>query len=147
MADGPQRVSQFEASLTVDGKDYGVWATREGGATEADTQDPYRPGGMGPPESGGGDPVTGTLTMRKRFKGAGIASLYVELVGKVGSGEAVVTMQPLDKAGVAFENPLVWKGVLVGVEPPDHDANSNEWATFQVTIEPDGHPTTGAAAA
>jgi hypothetical protein len=143
MATGPQRVSQFQTSLTVDGKDYGVWDTREGGATDADTPDPYRPGGMGPPESAGGEPVTAQLTLRKRFKGAGIAATYVELVTKTGSGEAVVTFQPLDKAGHAFEKPIVWRGVLIGVEPPMHDSNSSDWATFQVTVEPDGHPATG----
>lgn len=142
MAVGPQRTSQFEASLTVDGTEYGVWDTKEGGATEADTPDQYRPGGMGPPESGGGDPVTGDLTMRKRFKGSGISSAYVSLVEKVGSGEAVVTLQPLDKAGNAFESPISWRGVLTAVEPPEHDSNATEWATFQVTIQPDGHPTT-----
>lgn len=143
MANGPQRVSQFDASLTVDGADYGTWDTREGGATEADTPDPYRPGGMGPPESAGGDPTTADLTMRKRFKGPGIAQTYVDLVDKVGQGDAVVTFQPLDKAGNAFEKPIVWKGVLTAVEPPEHDSRSTEWATFQVTIQPDGHPTTG----
>lgn len=137
------RTSQFRATLKVDDTDYGTWDTREGGATEADTPDPYRPGGMGPPESAGGDPVTGDLTMRKRFKGATIAETYVALVNKVGSGACVVTFQPLDAAKVAFGKPIVWKGVLTGIEPPDHDSNETGWATFQVTVQPDGHPATG----
>jgi hypothetical protein len=136
------RVNQFDATLTVDEVDHGTWDTKEGGATEADAPDPYRPGGMGPPESEGGDPVTGNLTMRKRFKDSGAAAKYVELVGKVGSGDAVVTMQPLDKAGQAFEGPLVWKGILIGCEPPEHDSNSTDVAMIQVTIQPEGHPTT-----
>jgi hypothetical protein len=119
-------------TLTVDGRNCGVFSKREGGGTTSDDTK-YRRGGGEPKKALGGDvdvdevKLTGLQELVTR-------DLIKWLRTRVGKGAAVVKEQPLDADGKAWGKPDVWTGKLSGVASAEVDVNGSDAAEFEATI-------------
>lgn len=133
----PARREQFRVTVTVDSTDLGTFDAMSGGdATSEETK--YREGGMAPEVSLGGSQSIDNVTVTRLYKPDRDHALYPWLVSRRGKGAAVVSRQPLDDDGNAFGSPTVYRGKLLRVSSPEHDANSSEAATFELEISTNG---------
>lgn len=127
------RKDQFNVTLSIDGKSYGVWDKHDGGEIDS-SEKKYKPGGMGKEQSLGGTKTTGNITLERAYDLQRDGSILAELKAKAGKGVATVTKQPLDADGIAFGPQEVEVGTLKRVTPPSHDSNSTDEATIQVEV-------------
>lgn len=135
------RKDMFRVSLTVDGVDWGVWASKTGGKIDSEAIS-YKDGGMTPGESLGGPRNVEVITLERRYKHQRDHDRIQKLFNATGKGKCVVKQQPLDENGAAYGRPIVWTGTLKSTSTPDVDANStSDAATYAVEITPDGDPT------
>jgi hypothetical protein len=115
----------------------GTWDAHEGGAVTAEDLK-YSPGGMAPQVSLGGRAVTENIVLRRLYdpdRDHNAIHLWISWVGKA---SCVVTKQLLDVDGNAFGRPLVYRGKLIRVTPPNHDSESNTAARLEVEISTAG---------
>lgn len=132
------RKDQHRVSVSIDGVKLGVFDVLTGGETDSDELK-YRPGGMAPVISLGGVVTVGQLIVSRLYKLQRDHLRVHWLLGRVGKGQAVVTKVVLDPDGNAFGKPLVTKGVLKRVTPPEVDSNATgDAATIELEITPEG---------
>lgn len=118
------RADQRRVTVVVEGIDLGEMDTRSGGAITAESTK-HRPGGMRDEIDYGGPVSIEDLEL------TGVYDLDV-LHPKVPALRAIVgrpntttvTEQPLDRDGNAKGKPDVYRGSLVGLAPPEFDANA-----------------------
>jgi hypothetical protein len=136
------RKDQYDTRVSVDGQDLGTFDTLTGGESDT-TELTYKPGGMAPQVSLGGLVTIGQVVLGRLYvldrdhqnsNGTGIAWL----LSRVGKGQVVVTKQPLDIDGNAFGKPLVYKGTLKRVTPPEVDSQSTDAALVELEVTPAG---------
>jgi hypothetical protein len=109
---------------------------REGGAVGSDTVK-IRPGGMAPSLAFPGPREVDTVTVRLLYRHGEQPGLYDWLRARVGR-RMVVKQQPLDPAGSpGFETPYTWQGILSNVGGLEYDADSNDPAEVELSMEPD----------
>jgi hypothetical protein len=60
------------------------------------------------------------------------------LLGRVGKGDVVCNKAVLDTDGNTYGKPLVTKGKLKRVTPPEVDSTSTDAATIELEITPEG---------
>jgi hypothetical protein len=131
------REDTFAVSVTIDGRDFGVWENRTGG--EGDSEDnKVRLGGMGPEVSLGGSKTLGNITLRKLYDLDGIGNDIAWLYAVRGRAPVVVTNQPLDQDGNVHGRRWTWQGVLKAVTPPDYDAQGTDAAYIEIEVAPSG---------
>lgn len=132
------REDMFEVSITVDGRDLGVWEKRSGGAGDSeDTK--VRRGGLRGQASIGGPQTRENITAKKLFDlKADAVALYLWLDARRGKGDVTVNNQPLDRDGNSFGDGWTNTGILKQVTPPDVDADSNDAAYLEIEIGSDG---------
>jgi len=132
------RKDQHRVTVIVDGVKLGVFDVLTGGETDSDELK-YRPGGMGPVESLGGVVTVGQLIVSRLYKLQRDHLRIHWLLGRVGKGQVVVNKAVLDPDGNAFGKPLVTKGVLKRVTPPEVDSNATgDAAIIELEITPEG---------
>lgn len=123
-------------TVSVDGEQIGVFASRTGGETTAEVPK-SRPGGMAPEEAYPALPTTGDVTLtrvNKRDRPTGSDhDLARRLRPRAGLAAIVISEQPLDANALPWGRPTVWTGVLTGVNGGDADANSNEVRNLELT--------------
>lgn len=129
--------NQYRVHLTLDGEDYGVFDKKEGGEVDSE-ESKYRPGGMAPQISLGGQTEVGNLTLSRLYERDRDHARVHALMGRVGKGSVVVTVQPLDEDANPWEDPLVYNGTLKRVQPPDVDSMSSDPAMLEIEITPAG---------
>lgn len=136
MIDG-MRANTWANTVTVDGVPLGVWDTLEGGEVDSE-ETRYRPGGMAPQVSLGGTATVGALTLGRLLSRGRDWDLLRRLMNRAGKARATVHRQPLDSDGNPWGRPMVYRGVLKTVTPPDTDSDSDDPALWQIVITPEG---------
>lgn len=131
------RVDQYDTRVTVDGRDLGTFDKLTGGEIDSE-ETTYKPGGMGPRISLGGSVNVGNVTVSTLYDLSRIHLIIHWLIGRVGRGQIVVNKQPLDPDGNAFGRPLVYRGVLKQVNPPEVDSESSDAALIEMEMTPNG---------
>lgn len=137
MTDG-LRQNTWANTVTVDGKSLGVWDTLEGGEIDSE-ESRYRPGGMAPQVSLGGVPTTGNVTLGRLLERGRDWDLMRRIAAtRVGKAAVTVHRQPLDRDGNPWGRPMIYRGVLKTVTPPDTDSDSDDAAVWQIVVTPEG---------
>lgn len=131
------REDTFQCTVTVDGRNLGVFRGRTGGAGDSE-ETKMRLGGMGPQVSLGGPQTMENVTVTKEFDLDGIANDVPWLMAGRGRLSASVVVQPLDEDGNAHGRRVTWTGKLKQVTYPDHDAEGNDPAEIELEIATDG---------
>lgn len=137
MAGRGTREDTFRVTLTVDGRDYGVWDKKTGGSADSNNT-VYHPGGMAPQKSLGGQPIYDVLTLERLYELERDHDNLPGLLAAAGHGKAVAKQLPLDVNGQAYGRPIVYIGLLKKVQPPSHDSTSTNPAMLAVEISLDG---------
>lgn len=128
------RVDHFRVTMSLDGVDFGIWDTKEGGETDSE-ETRYKPGG-GPEEPLGGKQTVTQLTVTRMFRRGRDDELMSLLRRKSGSGEAIVKVVNTDADGNPWSTGETYKGVLKRVAPPQIDSNSSDVAMITAEITP-----------
>ena len=131
------RKDQHRVTVTVDGRSLGVWDVLTGGETDTDELT-YKPGGMAPAISLGGIVTVGQLIVSRIYQLERDHLQVHWLLGRVGKGNVVINKAVLDEDRNAFGQPLVTRGKLKRVTPPEVDSNSTDAATIEIEITPQG---------
>jgi len=129
---------QHRVSVKVDGVNLGVFDVMTGGESDSD-EFKYRPGGMAPVIALGGVVTVGQLIVNRLYQLNRDHQNIHWLLSRVGKGNVVVTKTILDPDGNAFGKPLVTKGLLKRVTPPEVDSNTTvDAAIIELEITPEG---------
>lgn len=146
-AGGPTRSDTYLLNVQVEHPrtgamiNYTIWDKMTGGELTASTTS-YRPGGMGPPISLGGQKTAANITVSRLYRLARDHDKVQDLLDGVGRSKMIVTRQPLDIEGNAYGKPIVWRGVLDGVKVPDVDSESSTAGIIELTMVVEGYPST-----
>ena len=119
------REDQGDIRLSVDGVAYfHSWSTYSGGdVTVSDAK--ARPGAMGDEVSCGGPATRNDITITISWSDLVLAQ-YSALENKCGNGKAKVSINYLDRNGVAIPGAVFSRtGTLKGVSDPNYDTNGN----------------------
>jgi hypothetical protein len=139
------RESQYAVRIALDDVDTGIWDKMEGGARDSE-ESKYKPGGMQPEISLGGQQTVENITVSRLYV---LDRDHAQWVGKflnrVGRGKVTVTKQPLDIDGNVFGDPIVYTGILKTVTPPDVDSESDDASLWSFEVTPSGTIHTGPA--
>lgn len=134
------RRDMYDTRVSVDGKNLGTFDVLTGGETDTDELT-YKPGGMAPAISLGGSVTVGQVVVSRLYAlDRDHASIHW-LMSRVGLGDVVINKQPLDVDGYAFGKPLVYRGKLKRVTPPEVDSTSTDAATIELEVTPAGRVT------
>jgi len=137
MAINATRQDEYDVRVTVDGINLGTFDTLTGG--EIDSEElKYKPGAMAPEVSLGGTTTTGQVTVTRNYRLVRDHDRVHWLLGRVGRGNVVINKQPLDHDGNAYGRPLVYRGILKRVLPPEHDSNTADAAMIEIEVTPHG---------
>jgi hypothetical protein len=129
-------------TVSLDGANMGVWDKKTGGGVDS-TITQYLPGGMAPQISLGGTKQTANLTIERLYRLQRDHKTIQQWINAVGRGRVVVNQQPLDIDGNAFGAPIVYKGTVKQVTPPEVDSTSANAAMLAVEIVVDSQPHVG----
>lgn len=139
---GPTRADTWRTTVTLDGENMGVWDKKTGGkVTSSVTQ--YLPGGMAPQISLGGTKTTENVTLERLYRLQRDHKKIQKWINAVGRGSIVINQQPLDVDGNAFGTPIVYKGTLMSVTPPENDSTSTSAAMLSIEVVIDSQPHVG----
>ena len=123
--------SDYQVTVSVDGKPLGVWDTRSGGDTDSD---------IGSKNTGEGRklyhgrPNYADLTVSRDFERERDHELSRTLERRAGRAPMTVSEQPLDEDGNAWGKPKVWTGKLKSVNTGEYDADSGDPRTLELTM-------------
>lgn len=137
------RTDTWQIKATIDGKDFGVFEGRTGGAGDSE-ETKLRLGGMGAQVSLGGAQTLENITLRKLWDGMSDFSSsgndVVWLYARRGKAEVTCTNQPLDQDGNIYAGKkFTFTGILKQVTVPDYDAQGNEGAFLELEVATDGN--------
>jgi hypothetical protein len=130
------REDEYQVTATLDGSPLGVFDKLSGGALDS-TETKYKPGGMAPQISLGGSQEASNVVIQRLYVLTRDRPLVATLLRRAGKGAMVVVKQSLDENGVAFGDPITYKGTLKMVTLPDHDSESNNAALMQLEVSTD----------
>lgn len=145
MAGGPTRADTYSINVQITHPrtgnliDYGTWDKMSGGEVDSD-DNKYKPGAMGPPVSLGGPKTVGNVTVSRLYRLGRDHDGVQQLIDAAGKSRMVVTKQPLDLDGNAYGRPIVYKGVMKRVTPPDVDSESSDAGIIELEMTVDGFP-------
>jgi hypothetical protein len=130
-------------SVTRDGttRNLGTFDKLTGGDVDSDDVK-YRPGNMADQISLGSyrtvNNITASRLLDLKRDLAGSPGNLAWLMNGVGSADVVVTKQSLDVNKNPFGSPIVYRGKLKAVTPPEVDSESTDAALFEIEITTDG---------
>ena len=132
------RVDQYDVRVVVDGRDLGTWDKLTGG--EIDSEElTFKPGAMGDRISLGGSVNLGNVTVSKLYNLAHVHAVVEDVAERHRLRGEDDAQQPLDVNGAAWgSSPLVYKGKLKRIAPPEHDSESNDAALLELEMTPAG---------
>jgi hypothetical protein len=130
------RQDTFSCTVTIDGRNYGVFEGREGGAGDSE-ETKTRLGAMGPEVSLGGAQTIENVTVKKLYDLDGIGQDIALLYARRGRARCSITTQPMDKDGNVHGRGWTYQGILKQVTPPDYDAEGNDAAMIELEITVD----------
>jgi hypothetical protein len=139
---GPTRSDTWRATVSLNGENLGVWDKVTGGAIDSEELK-FKPGGMAPQVSLGGSKTNENVTLQRLYRLVRDHNHLQKLINAVGRGSVVVSKQPLDVDGNPFGRPIVYKGILKRVTPPEHDSESNSPAMLEIEVSTSGTPHVG----
>jgi hypothetical protein len=131
------RQDQYNVAVSVDGRDLGTFDKFDGGEMDSD-ETKYRPGGMQPQVSLGGQSMVNNVTVSRLYNLGRDHQLMPWLLARVGKVQAIVKKQPLDVDGNPFGDPLVYRGKLKQVTAPPADSESNDAALLALEVSSGG---------
>lgn len=132
------RQDQYSVTVTIDGLGaLGVFDTFKGGEVDSDEQK-YRPGGMADPVSLGGAVTMGNVTIERNYVLDRDHPIIHQLLALTGKATISVAKQPLDVNRVPYGRPLIYKGKIKTVTPPEHDSTSSDPAMLTIEFVPTG---------
>lgn len=131
------RKDEYDVKVIVDGRNLGTFDVLTGGETDTDEL-VYKPGGMLPQISLGGIVTVGQTIVSRIYQLDRDHASAHWLLSRVGRGQMVINKQPLDADGNAYGKPLVYKGTLKRVTPPEVDSNSTDAAIIELEMTPAG---------
>lgn len=131
------RQDQHNITVEVNGVDYGTFDKMSGGGIDSDSKK-YKPGNMAPEISLGGSRSVDNVVVSRLYDETRDHPQVKVLLEAVGTGEAVVKKQPLDKNGVPSGQPLVYRGTLKRCTPPDADSESTDAAMLELEVDTEG---------
>lgn len=110
----------------------GFWATKTGGATEADTTQAWN-GGSLVPEVLASPSTTSNVVVTRPYKPIRDGQVKRLLRGRVGSWRTTVSVQDTDADLTPIGTPDVYaNALLVALRPPDFDAGSGDPQTMEL---------------
>jgi len=115
----------------------GVFDTWEGANVTAENTK-HRRGGMGPQVAIGGPVTIEDLTISRDYDLTRDHKDAHWLSNAVGRARVIAKKTYLDEDGVAFGDPIVITGILIGYNQPNSDSDSGDIAMFEIVINPDG---------
>lgn len=139
---GPTRADTWRTTVSLNGENMGVWDKKTGGAIDSD-ETKYNPGGMAPQVSLGGKKTVENVTLSRLYRLMRDHNKVQKWINNVGKGAVVVTQQPMDVDGNPFGKPIVYRGTLKRVTPPEVDSESNTAAMIEIEITTEGSPHVG----
>lgn len=137
--DRASTASHFLTTVAVNGKSLGQFGTFGGGNTTGEVTK-HTVNGVRRVALGGGPRDTDDVTVSRAFVHTRDHALARELRPLVNKASVVISRQPLDADGRPYDRPEVYTGVLTGVMYPEFDEDSNDVATFELTVTVDGEP-------
>jgi hypothetical protein len=151
MAGGPTRMDTFAVNVQVEDVGHparimlncGIWDKKTGGEVDSE-ESKYPPGGMQTQVSLGGRKNVGNVTVSRLYRLVrDHQDLMQRLIDGAGKARMVVAQQPLDIDGNVFGRPLVTKGTLKRVTPPEVDSESSDAAMVELEMTVEGEPVVG----
>jgi hypothetical protein len=131
------RKDQHKVTVTLDGKNLGVFDVMTGG--EGDTTElNYKPGGMGAQISLGGIPTLGQVIVNRLYDLQRDHTQIHWIMSRVGKGHMVVKKMVLDPDGNNFGQPLTYQGTLKRCTPTEVDSNATDAALLELELTPTG---------
>jgi hypothetical protein len=127
-------MQQWLITVTVDGKQLGIFDKKTGGDSMA-KGNKHRPGGMGQERSYVSLITYSDLKVTRVYERTRDHELVRTLIGKGGIVNASVTEQPLDQNGAAFGTPIIYTGRFLGLNPGDADSTSESVRMFELDVE------------
>jgi hypothetical protein len=131
------RQDQNAVTLTIDGRDLGIWDKLAGGEIDSDELQ-FKPGAMGSAVSLGGSVQVGELTLSRLYVLSRDHASIQWLISRVGKGDCTAARQPLDPDGNVYGGPIVYTGKLKTVTLPEIDSESSDAALLEIAITPNG---------
>lgn len=133
------RQNRVTASVTYSGqkRDLGIFDTWEGANVTADNTK-HRRGGMGPQVAIGGPVTLEDLTISRDYDLARDNKNSHWLSNGVGRARVVATKVYLDSDGLAYGDPIVITGILIGYNEPNSDSDSGDVAMLELVVNPNG---------
>lgn len=132
------RQDQYNITVSVDGIDTGTWDKMDGGAVDSE-ETKYKPGGLGAEVTLGGSVTTENVTVSRLYDlDRDHSGLVRMLLARAGKAKVNINKQPLDADGIPFGTPLVYKGVLKMVSPPEVDSESSDAGLLEIEVSTAG---------
>jgi hypothetical protein len=148
---GPTRADTWDVTVQVEDVRHpnrimlnlGTWDKRGGGQVDSEEYK-YPPGAMQQTVSLGGRKNTDNVTVSRLYRLVrDHSNLVQKLINGAGKARMTVSQQPLDVNGNAFGQPIVWRGTLKRVTPPEHDSESSDAALIELEMTVEGEPVVG----
>jgi hypothetical protein len=114
-------------------KSFARMDTFSGGEVDSE-ETKFNPGGLGEPISLGGRKTVGNVTIGRLYDAVTDHPNMGWLMGGVGKADVTVTKTLIDIDGNALANPLVYKGKLKTITPPEFDSESSDAALWEAEI-------------
>jgi hypothetical protein len=143
---GPTRQDTARITVHIEDPDtgnmvnHGVWDKMGGGAIDSD-DNKYYPGGMVEPVSLGGRKTVDNVTVSRLYRLARDHDKVHKLIHSVGKSDGIIVKQPMDIQGNVYGTPLVYRGKLKRVTPPETDSEASAAALIELEFVVDGFPT------
>jgi hypothetical protein len=129
----PTRQDTWLVTLSLEGRDLGVWDKKSGGEIDSD-ENKYPPGGLQPEISLGGHKTYGELTMSRYYDTQRDHPIFGWFHSQVGAGRGAIGMTPLDFHGNPQGAPIVAGGTLKTYTPPEVDNESGDAALVELAF-------------
>jgi hypothetical protein len=128
---GPTREDTWAVTLFLNGEDFGIWDTFEGGEVDSE-EAKYPPGGMQAEISLGGRRTIGNVTIARLYDWSRDHPRIPDLNTWVGRVRGTIGRQPMDIFGSPRGRPIAYEGTLKTVTPPDIDSTGDSEALLEL---------------
>jgi hypothetical protein len=131
------RQDQYNVTVTVSyggtAKDLGTFDSFSGGEIDSE-ETKFWPGGLGQQISLGGRRTVNNVTVGRLYDLSRDHPNMGWLAGGIGKADVTVTKTSITVDGVASGRPLVYRGKLKQLTPPEHDSESSDAAMYELEI-------------